>query len=162
MKQERIRPGAERGRRDPTALLSGALFVAFGLAFFLIGSDYSFGTARQMGAGYFPSVLAVLLMILGVFVVFFGHEDDEETKAPINFKGLILIPVAVVLFGLTVRGLGVMPAVFVSVLVCAFATPRFKWRPAVLLALALSVFCAAVFVKGLGIPLPILGPWLFV
>ena len=46
-------------------------------------------------------------------------------------------------------------------LVSASASPKFRWdvRAAAGL-LALIVFCVLAFVKGLGVPMPILGSWL--
>src|SRR6266581_2007440 len=45
------------------------------------------------------------------------------------------------------------------VIISAYASTRFRWHPTLLLAAGLTVFCALVFLKGLGIPLPVIGPW---
>jgi hypothetical protein len=51
-------------------------------------------------------------------------------------------------------------ALLLLVIMSASASKRFRWRTALIVAAGLTIFCILVFVKGLGIPLPILGPWL--
>jgi hypothetical protein len=51
---------------------------------------------------------------------------------------------------------GLALACFATFLVCAFATPEVRWKEAVVLAVGLSVFTVAIFVHGLGQPIPIL------
>jgi putative tricarboxylic transport membrane protein len=63
------------------------------------------------------------------------------------------------LFGLTVRGAGLAIALPVSVILSAAASSRFRWKPTLLMAVGLTLFCVLVFVKGLGVPLPVVGPW---
>jgi hypothetical protein len=79
---------------------------------------------------------------------------------PLRLKGLFVVTAATLAFGAFVRGAGVVVALPVLVLVSAAASARFRWGPALALAVGLTLFCAAVFLKGLGVPLPILGPWL--
>uniref|UniRef100_UPI002FDE9823 tripartite tricarboxylate transporter TctB family protein n=1 Tax=Pelomicrobium sp. TaxID=2815319 RepID=UPI002FDE9823 len=64
------------------------------------------------------------------------------------------------LFGALVRGAGLVPATAVLVLVSAYASVYFRWFPSLALAAGLTLFCALVFVYALGLPLPLLGPWL--
>jgi putative tricarboxylic transport membrane protein len=46
------------------------------------------------------------------------------------------------------------------VIISALASSQFRWVPTIALAAGLTVFCAFVFIKGLGVPLPLIGPWL--
>ena len=45
------------------------------------------------------------------------------------------------------------------VMMTAYASVKFRWVPSLALAAATTLFCVLVFVKGLGIPLPIIGRW---
>ena len=67
---------------------------------------------------------------------------------------------ATVLFGVLLRGAGLAVAVPVLVLVTAAASVYFRWRTAFILAAGLAVFTALLFVKALGLPIPVFGPWL--
>lgn len=71
----------------------------------------------------------------------------------------MLILSAVVLFGVLIRGAGLVLAVILMVLVSAYAAPRFTWKPNLLLAAGLAGFGFLVFVKLLGLPMPTLGSW---
>jgi putative tricarboxylic transport membrane protein len=45
------------------------------------------------------------------------------------------------------------------VIVSAYASKHFGWRTSIFLAIGITAFCILIFLKGLGIPLPILGSW---
>ena len=88
---------------------------------------------------------------------------SSSQSAPIgsfSIKGLIIVVGSVLLFGLIVRGAGMAVALPLLVVISALASSRFRWIPTLLMAAGLTVFCVLVFLKGLGIPLPIVGPWL--
>lgn len=161
MSQNEPLAGGKGSRRDPTAIYSGLLFIAFGIGFLFVGRDYAFGTARAMGPGYFPWVLSILLIVLGAIIVLFERSSVERAETPISYRALFLIPLSVVLFAFSVRGAGLVPAVLLSVMLCSFASPRLNWRAALLLAVVLAVVSGAIFVKGLGLPIPLVGPWLW-
>ena len=55
-------------------------------------------------------------------------------------------------------GLGIAAAALV--LVSAPASRSFRLLPTLVLAAVLAAFCILVFVAGLGLPFPALGPWL--
>ena len=64
----------------------------------------------------------------------------------------------VVFFGLTLRGLGLVPVLLVVVLATAWASRYASLKASVPLALGIAVFCSVLFIKGLGLPLPLVGP----
>lgn len=153
-----VRGSRPRGN-DPTALLSGALFVILGVGFLLIGMDYDFGTARRMGAGYFPVVLAVILILLGVAVALPGLSRAGERAGPINWRGVVLIPAATLAFALLVRPAGMLIASFIAVCIASISTKHYRVPNVILVATAISIFSTLVFVVGLGLPIPIVGAW---
>ena len=64
---------------------------------------------------------------------------------------------SVLVFGIVVRGAGLAVAIPILVIISAYASKR--WGPTLLIAAGLTMFCSLVFIRGLGIPLPIIGPW---
>jgi hypothetical protein len=146
--------------RHPKDFWIGIIFLFFGLAAVYIGSDYSMGTAGRMGPAYFPSVLGGLLSLVGMIGVIRSFLRPGEPVGKFHIKDIVLILLAVVLFGFLMRGAGLVPAALVLVLMSAYASPKFTWGPSLLLAIGLAVFAVVVFVKLLGLPMPILGPWL--
>ena len=77
------------------------------------------------------------------------------------WRGVVLILGALVFFGATIRGLGLVPALFGAGLRSARspAGTNGPSRP-LLLAAALTLLCVLIFHFGLGIPVPLVGPWL--
>jgi len=146
--------------RNGKDLLAGGLFAAFGLAFLAFGRGYALGSARDMGPGYFPTVLAVILVVLGAATAARGFLVPGEPIRAVAVRPLAWVTAAVVLFGLTVRGAGLAPAVVLLVLASALARRRAPALALAGLALALALFCVLVFSSGLGLPFPALGPWL--
>jgi hypothetical protein len=153
------RARADVSRKD---VLAGLAFIAFGLAFGAASLGYQLGTALRMGPGYFPLVLAGLLVLLGVVIVAQAGAAGAD-RTPIGrvpWRGLALLVGALVFFGLTVRGLGLAPSLFLTALASALASRRTGPIGAVLIAAVLTLLCVAIFSWGLGVPLPLLGPWL--
>jgi hypothetical protein len=139
---------------------SGLIYVFLGLSAILIARDYGMGTALKMGAAYFPSVLGGLLVVIGTISLIRSFLVAGTPIGGFAFKGFSLVIAAVVIFGLIVRGAGLGVAVPLLVVISAIGSARFRWAPTLIMAAGLTVFCVLVFVKGLGVPLPIIGPWL--
>jgi hypothetical protein len=146
--------------RNARDLLAGCLFLIFGLAFLFFAQDYQLGSARRMGPAYFPVVLSLMLIVIGVATAARGFLVPGPPIRDVAGKALAVVTAAVVLFGLLVRGVGLGVAVAALVIVSAAASRGFRLLPALLLGLALAAFCILVFVTGLGLPFPALGPWL--
>jgi hypothetical protein len=142
-------------------LLAGLIFIAFGLTFAGISLTYDLGTALRMGPGYFPFVLGLLLTLLGLAIAIEGFLKGEDAAiGTIPWRGLLLITAAVLVFGLGVKRLGLAPSLFVAVFLAALSSARTGIVAALVMALGLTVLCILIFVEGLGMPVPLLGPWL--
>jgi hypothetical protein len=147
--------------RHPKDFWTGIIFLCVGLAAVIIGRDYTMGTAGRMGPAYFPTVLGGLLSLIGLAAVvrsFFREADEPIGKFAI--KETILILSGVMLFAFLIRGAGLVAAVVAIVLVSALASSKFKWKSGILLAAGLAIFAILVFIKLLGLPIAIFGPWL--
>lgn len=138
---------------------TGLMYIFFGSSAIIIGRDYPMGTAIKMGPSYFPSVLGGLLILIGIIALVRSFLKTGTPLGRFTFKGLALIVVSTVLFGLLVRGAGLIIALPLLVIISAFASKDFRWTSSLLMAAGLTLFCTLVFLKGLGIPLPILGSW---
>lgn len=124
-----------------------------------IARDYGLGTAFRMGPGYFPTGLGWLLVVVGLASLARAAVRAGDPLPPMRVKGLFAVTAATLAFGLLVRGAGLVVALPLLVLVSAAASARFRWGPALALAVGLTLFCTAVFLKGLGVPLPVVGRW---
>ena len=146
--------------RHPKNFWLGFIFLAFGIAAIVMGQDYSMGTAARMGPAYFPVVLGALLALVGAVGVARSVFIAGEAVGRIHLKELALVLVAVLLFGVLMRGAGLVPAAVVMIVMSAYAGPRFRIGKVLLLAAGLALFAVLLFVTLLGLPMPIFGPWL--
>ena len=145
---------------NTTDAAAGVVFILLAGVFGLQSLGLELGTTLRMGPGYFPLVLAVLLLVLGVAILIsaFGAETDEI--GAYAWRGLMFILPAPVFFGLTVRGLGFIPSIFFTTLIAAMASLKMKPLHALALAVGVTLFCTLVFSYGLGLPFRRFGPWL--
>ncbi|WP_244600804.1 tripartite tricarboxylate transporter TctB family protein [Agrobacterium sp. LAD9] len=148
----------------PRDLVAGMVIFALGAGFFLSSQSLAFGTAIRMGPGYFPTILSVLLMLLGIGITLLAlrHPYNGNAFGKVAWRGVLLVLGSTILFGLTIRGLGIAPTVAIIILISASASHYARVRTALPLAICLAAFCCLVFIKGLGLPLPVAGPWLTV
>ena len=167
--------GAAATGDSPVAdLLAGATFIALGAGFAFGSLRYDIGSALRMGTGYVPLVLGATLAVLGLAIVVQGvvararsgsgapapdeHADHERGPVP-WLRGALLIA-SVVVFGLTVQGLGLAVSLFVTTYLAAIAGHRNGPLKAAVVAAGLTVLSLVIFVGLLQLRLPIRGEWL--
>lgn len=146
-------------RRNPKDFWTGLIYIFFGSSAIFIAREYSMGNAFRMGPAYFPTVLSTILILIGAISLIRSFVTPGTPIGAFAFKGLTLVSASVLVFGFLVRGAGLAVVLPLLVIISACASTRFRWRPTLLMAAGLTIFCSLVFIKGLGIPLPIIGPW---
>lgn len=179
---------------------AGLMFIGFGLGFILVSFNYPMGSARRMGPAYFPTVVGVLLTIVGgltflrAFVSKIKHPFKVLTFRPLLLiasivvgagtylagswlngapmtqsalgglglvlflgafgpRSMFLILLAVVIFGYTLKPLGLVLATVIMTVLSAAAGHDFRKKEIMPLAIALVLFGVLVFAKGLELPL---------
>ncbi|HRO61699.1 MAG TPA: tripartite tricarboxylate transporter TctB family protein [Burkholderiaceae bacterium] len=143
--------------RNKQDFWAGVMFIAIGGAFAGFAQQYEFGSGSRMGPGYFPTLLGVLLLVLGIIVSWAstGHSQPETHIAKIGWRELILILGAVALFGITLSSLGMVVAVALMVLVSALANYEFKLKETLVLIVVLLIMSYLLFVVALELQFPV-------
>lgn len=154
-------PGSMRVTIDLKDLAAGALFIAIGL-FFALDSllNLRIGQAFSMGPGFFPLVLGGVLVGLGLLIAGLGIGRATEPFGPVPWRGLALVIGAVIFFGATIRGLGMVLSLGGATLMASLASGKMSWRGAVLLTIVLTAFCVLAFIYALRLPYPLFGRWI--
>jgi hypothetical protein len=137
---------------------SGLMFIVVGVAFAWGALYYSFGTSARPGPAYFPFGLGVLMAILGGVVLFTGLTIETEDGDPIGpwaWKPLLVIVGSVAGFGVILPSLGMAVSLPLLVFVSAIAGDEFHWKDATINAANLTVGSWAIFIKGLGLTIPL-------
>ena len=143
----------------------GALMALIGACTAYASLGYNVGSPARMGPGFLPCAVGVLLAITGVLIVACARrptQSGENDSKPAGHakhglpdtRGALCILLGVVSFIAFGSYLGLLPATFSIVLICALGDRNNTLREAVLLALGMCVVAAVVFHWALQIQLP--------
>lgn len=141
-------------------LWSSLIFIGTGGAAVVLARSYPMGSAAKMGPAFFPTVLGALLVLIGVIVGIRALMTPGGRISGFAWKPLAHVAISTALFGVLVRGGGLIAAIVVLTIVSAVASRNFSWGAAATLAVGLAAFSVLVFVKALGLPIAAIGPWL--
>jgi hypothetical protein len=143
-----------KSQRD---FFSGLMFLVVGLVFAFGATDYSMGSAARPGPGYFPMILSVLMAVLGAVVIFTSLTIEVEGGDPVGdiaWRPLLVVVFAITLFAVLLPRIGLVLTVPLLIIVVSFAGREFKWMGVIIASVVLDVFSWLVFVKGLGLTIP--------
>lgn len=154
----------------PKDFWSGIMFIAIGLLFAIVAKGlsigdmvlipgYSMGVPARMGPAFFPFWLGLILIGLGILIAIMGirTEGGAEARFPrFHMRPILFILGSVVGYGIILKWVGMLIAGFLLVFVSSMGNPeKFSAKSTVFLAIGLVAFCAAVFVFGLKLPIPL-------
>jgi hypothetical protein len=144
--------------RDRHDLIGGLLLAALGVFVVIYTQRYDFGTPARMGPGFFPHILGWILAVLGVLIALPAWFRRSAEPLQVQWKNLVFVLAAVVLFALTLRTLGLVLATVIAVFVATLADEDISWRGRVLVAVGVAALTVAIFIGGLRMVLPV-WPW---
>ncbi len=125
--------------------------MVFGIFFAGFGTRHTIGTAAQMGPGFFPTSLGVIVILLGIVILAGGLsvKATAETVDKFNVSPLLLILGSTVLFGLLLKPLGLVVSLLILVVISSYASHEFSWKGTLMNTATLIVMCLAIFVWAL-------------
>ena len=140
---------------------AGGLITLFGLVAAVKGPGYGTGTLMRMGPGYMPTVLGVILILLGVTIAgtaLATPASDDERLLPDHPQwfawGCILAgPILFIILG---NLFGLLPATFACVFVSSLGDREASLKASVVLAAGVSIFGVFLFSYVLQISMPVL------
>jgi putative tricarboxylic transport membrane protein len=141
--------------RAPKDFWAGVMFIAFAAVALYVSRNYSLGTAIRMGPGYFPMLLGGVLAVIGAILVVRSLVITGDPIGEVRVLPLVVIAVAVVLFGVLLPKLGLAVTLPLVIAISALASAESRRWQVLLLALVLTAFSALVFVYGLRLPIPL-------
>ena len=147
--------------RNGRDFVGGLTMICVALLFIWFGRDLEVGNSFQMGPGYFPTMLSLLLIAIGALILvqsILVHAEESEPEAW-NWTAYALVILGPVGFGLALSGLGLAPTMFFLIVAVAAASRYAKWRHSILLGLFLSVCSVLLFTRLLSLPISAFGPW---
>jgi hypothetical protein len=154
--------------KAPQDLAAGLFLIALALFALWLGWRLNPGTMRAMGPGMVPRIVAVMMALIGFALVAGAFLRRGPPIDALSLRGPLFISLAIVAFGLTVRGfplpggvgrtpaLGLLGAGPLAIMISGFASPETRWPELALFAAVMTTFCWLLFSKGLGLPIPLL------
>ncbi|SMO86560.1 tripartite tricarboxylate transporter TctB family protein [Paracoccus laeviglucosivorans] len=137
--------------------IAGLGIAIVGAGFSLASMRYGVGSLTTMGAGFFPFAVGVVTTLIGLAV--FGNalrETGEAIERP-ELRSVLFVAASVVIFALMIDKAGMVPTILVCGTVCAIADRQNSVLQGALLSAGLAAGIWLVFVKLLGMPIPVLG-----
>ncbi len=133
------------------------LFIAVGLFFAGLGTQYAWGTATRIGPGFFPTGLGTVVILIGIIVAAgsLSAKAVADRVERFDIRTVVLILGSVAAFGVLLKPFGLILSLFVLIAVSSFASPEFSWKAMLTNAGVLIGTCLAVFVWGLKLELPL-------
>lgn len=141
--------------RDTAAGLS--LMVIGALALVLVW-HLPHGSLVAMGPAFLPNCLGSLLILMGAGQAVAGLLKGAERLNLPGLRPLLLVPGALLAFGLVMPWAGMIPAIIVTIGVATFAGVERRWSEVALATTAVILLCVGLFRYALNIPLPLVLP----
>ena len=140
---------------------AGALMLLLGVGAAMTGTGYKFGTLARMGPGFMPVMLGITLAFLGILIAGTAigpNEDDDKKFMPDHpqWFGWACIVGGPILFIILGHYVGMIPAVWACVFVCALGDKTATYKSSLILATGVTVFGVILFHYLLSIPFPLI------
>lgn len=143
-------------RGNNTDFYSGLLLVAVATVALLYIRTLAIGTVLQMGPGYFPLGLALMLLGMGLCLVVKGLLASEKPIGAFYLRPLFFILLSFIAFGVLVERAGLILAILAQVGIAHFASDETKWQQSLVTGILLAAGSAVIFVWLLQIPVSLL------
>lgn len=137
----------------------GVLMLLIGLGAAWTGHGYRIGELRNMGPGFFPVCVGVILALLGALIAMSAgaqqkSEANDAYPAP-EWRGWLCIVASIAAFVVVGRFGGLLPATFAIVFIAALGDRQNTLQGAAILALAMCAICTVVFWWALKLQFPL-------
>lgn len=142
--------------RNLNEVLTGIFLILVAICALVLAWPLSGRTDLGMGPGFVPKTLAVVLLAIGAFLAIHGLRwGDPEVPEPWRLRPVVLVLGSVAFFGATIESLGLVVALTGLVLLARAANAEARLGETVALAAGSVIVSALVFVKGLGLQIPL-------
>ncbi len=143
--------------------LSGAILFLFGFVICLTSRTYSLGSLHAPGAGLFPLLASILLMIFSAFVVmhaFLKKNGSADSKAPFfptkeTPRRILLAFVSLIAYRYLLSPVGFAPSTFVFFLLLIRFLGHYSWKVSLVFSFLAALGAYYLFQVWLKVQMPI-------
>ena len=148
-----MKPIAWRGNAD---FFSGLLLAAIAVFALIYVQSLEIGTVLQMGPGYFPLGLSLILLGMGLVLIVRGVVSGGPAVETIHLRPLFFVLLSFALFGILVERAGLICAILAQVLVAHFGSRETRLVESLIIGVGLAAASSVLFVWLLKIPVSLL------
>lgn len=156
-------PAEEAAKHQPkrlvkssTELLAGVLLLVLAAVGFFGTLNLNSGQLSSMGPGMMPKITSIGLAMFGSVLIVQSFIAEGPAVQAWNWRGILFVFGAVLVFAATIRGLGLGVAGPLSVIISSLADRDTRLIEIISFALLMTAFSAVLFKWLLGLPIPIL------
>lgn len=143
------------GQSKAARAVSGGVLLAAGLVISFFAWGYPKGSVNQMGPGFIPQTVGVLISLLAIAIIVVDLRDRAlERPGAIQWRGLCFVSASIIVFALLVEPAGLVPSMFLAVLLSMFADDQAKPLTVLIYAILASAAGWLLFLVGLELPIP--------
>jgi len=140
--------------RLPRDIIAG-LFLLAVAGFGFAGSIELPSLWAGVSSGLMPKLVSSLIVLLALLIAGFGFAPAAARLQRWSLRGPIYVLGAVVVFGATVRTLGLAAAGPLTWIISAFADPDSRVLETLVSAILMTALCIALFRFALRLPIPV-------
>lgn len=141
----------------------GALMVLIGGSAAYAAQGYNIGSLAHMGPGYFPFAIGVLLALTGVLIALNAKKKGTGDDAALvghkheipDFRGAACIILGTIAFYFCGEYLGLLPATFAIVFICALGDRSNSVMACFVLAMSMMIVAVLIFWWALQVQMPL-------
>ncbi|MYZ49117.1 tripartite tricarboxylate transporter TctB family protein [Propylenella binzhouense] len=145
-----MRSNSVRGAVD---FYSGLLLAVLAVAAIFLLRDLEIGTASDMGPGYFPVAISIVLLAVGVFLIGRGLVLDGPQVSGMNWRPILFVSLSLLAFALLVDRAGLPIAIVAQVAIATLGSSERSFLQSLLFGIALAAASSVIFVRLLGVPM---------
>jgi len=106
----------------------------------------------SFGPGTAPRLFAVILLAFGAVITAMGFFVKGKPLERYAVRGPFWITISIIVFAVTVRPLGLIPATFASFIISGAGSPETRWVETTIAGVVMTVFSVLLFVYLLALP----------
>jgi len=134
-------------------IVGGLILVAVGVWIaWHAASSYPLGSLRRMGPGMFPAGMGAITAILGAIVAVQALFREVE-RADVRIWAPLFVLAGIAGFAIVIPLFGLIPAIFVVVIVSSFADLNVRPVTLAIMCVVLSIMVPLIFRVALGLQL---------
>jgi hypothetical protein len=148
-----------KSRGDVPGIAFGGFLILLAVVALTETRNLTVGTAADMGPGYVPRALSLIIMAFGFVIAGRGLFSRHRPLPAIKFRPILSVLLSLAVFALLLPRGGLALATMATMACSTFSTADYKWRESVIFAVIITAFTVLLFVYGLGLPLSVWPRW---